>query len=496
MRTRLMAALVILLWSSLAMSQDAPGKSGLPEIRNWPANPFWVSPQKPEKTDPQASIPMAVETVLTSPLPFVGVSPCRIADTRGNGFTGAYGPPGLAAGTPRNFALTGQCDIAANAQAVSLNVTVTNTQGPGFILIYPQGAAQPTVSTLNYVGNQTIANAAVVPLGAGGGITVVAGVSGTHLILDTNGYYVASGITNVNGSDIAIGGALILPPFARIFAGTSTLLHNAGAANTFVGPDAGNLSVTGIANTGVGNGALFSETSGDGNTAAGFQALTNNATGDANTAVGYHALVAAGTSGNTAVGFNALAQASGGGNIALGSGAGFNNTSGGFNMYLGNEGIASESTTIRIGSGSQHTRMFVAGVLSSGISGTPVLISGTGQLGIAVSSARYKDEIRDMGDASDRLLGLRPVTFRYKGHPDDPTQFGLVAEEVEKVLPELVFRDSAGRPESVLYNELPPMLLNEVQKQRRRIEQQDAEIASLRQHLQSLEERLSQVSRK
>src|SRR4029453_3144465 len=101
------------------------------------------------------------------------------------------------------------------------------------------------------------------------------------------------------------------------------------------------------------------------------------------------------------------------------------------------------SATIRIGSGLQHSRLFVAGVFNSGVSGLPVLISGTGQLGIAVSSARYKENIRDMGDASDRLLELRPVTFRYKGHPDDPTQFGLVAEEVEKVLPDLFFHDAA-----------------------------------------------------
>lgn len=508
MASRLTAVLVILFCSRLAMSQDLPARNpDALEIRNWAAAPFWVPPAGLEKGEAQGLTPMAAEAVPTTQLPFVGIVPCRIADTRGNGFTGAYGPPALSAGVPRNFVLTGQCGIAGNAQAVSLNVTVTNTQGPGFILIYPQGAAQPTVSTLNYVANETIANAAVVPLGAGGGITVIAGVSGANLILDTNGYYPTSGVSS-NGTDVTVAGALNLPIPARVRTGASLLLHNTGLANTFVGPDAGNLTVTGLYNTGVGNGALFSHADGEANTAVGFQSLTNNVQGDqntavgfqslinnvqgvTNTAVGYHALASSNTNGNTAVGANALANAGGGGNIALGSGAGFNNTSGGFNMYLGNEGVASESTTIRIGSGSQHTRMFVAGVLTSGLSGTPVLISGTGQLGIAVSSARYKEDVRDMGDESDRLMKLRPVAFRYKGRPDDPTQFGLIAEEVEKVMPELVFRDSSGHPESVLYNELPPMLLNEIQKQRTRIAAQDEEIATLRKRLESLETRLS-----
>lgn len=124
----------------------------------------------------------------------------------------------------------------------------------------------------------------------------------------------------------------------------------------------------------------------------------------------------------------------------------------------------------------------------------PVLISGTGQLGIAVSSARYKKDVRDMADASDRLLELRPVTFRYKDHPDDPTQFGLIAEEVEKILPELVFHDAAGKPETVLYQELPAMLLNEVQKQQRKIEEQEKAIELLQKRLESLETRRSDSS--
>jgi hypothetical protein len=165
-------------------------------------------------------------------------------------------------------------------------------------------------------------------------------------------------------------------------------------------------------------------------------------------------------------------------------------------MYLGNEGVASENQTIRIGSGSVHTRMFVAGVLNSDVTGSAVLISGTGQLGIATSSARFKENIADMAGASDSLMKLRPVTFRYKGHPDDPLQYGLIAEEVDKVLPELVMKDADGQAQTVLYHEMPAMLLNELQKQQRRIEAQDDEIATLRKRLESLEERLSGTATK
>ena len=132
-------------------------------------------------------------TDVTDGIAFVGVAPCRIVDTRLlSGFPPAYGAPALAAGQPRNFDLNSAphcAGIPSGVQAYSLNITVTNTQGPGFILIYPQGGAQPTVSTLNYLGGQTVANAAIVPAASNGGVTVIAGVSGTDLIIDINGYF-------------------------------------------------------------------------------------------------------------------------------------------------------------------------------------------------------------------------------------------------------------------------------------------------------------------
>ena len=163
-------------FTSLFLAGLALGGEAIP---NWSAPATW-SPAKPRGG-------LTTMGDVTNPLPFIGLAPCRIADTRNP--AGPYGAPALTGGVPRNFTLTGVCGIPSSAAAASLNVTVTNTQGPGFILIYPKGGSQPTVSTLNYVAGQTIANAAVVPLGTGGGITVIAGVSGTDLIIDVNGYY-------------------------------------------------------------------------------------------------------------------------------------------------------------------------------------------------------------------------------------------------------------------------------------------------------------------
>src|SRR5438105_6612514 len=126
---------------------------------------------------------------VTNPIVFVGVTPCRIVDTRG--LVGTFGGPALPASSPRNFPLpVGPCTgLPSGPRVYSLNITVTNTLGAGFISLYPTGGSAPLVSTLNYVAGQTIANAAIVPAGTAGGITAVAGVSGTDLIIDINGYY-------------------------------------------------------------------------------------------------------------------------------------------------------------------------------------------------------------------------------------------------------------------------------------------------------------------
>ena len=150
-------------------------------IPNWPAPASWTPPRS-----------HGVTTLgdITSPLPFIGVTPCRVADTRGNGFGGAYGPPSLAANAARTFAIVGACGIPSGAAAVSFNFGALNVGGTGDLRVFPAGGAVPLASTLNYNANTpNIANAAAVPLGTGGAITVQADNVSIDLIIDVNGYY-------------------------------------------------------------------------------------------------------------------------------------------------------------------------------------------------------------------------------------------------------------------------------------------------------------------
>jgi hypothetical protein len=191
-------------------------------------------------------------------------------------------------------------------------------------------------------------------------------------------------------------------------------------------------------------------------------------------------------SDNTAVGFHALSQSTGGNVTALGVFAGSNLTSGSNDIYIVSEGAASESNTIRIGNGygGTHTATYIAGIAGEIVDQSSygaVVIDATGKLGTVVSSRRFKQDIRDMGDASDAILSLRPVTFHYKREldPKGVAQFGLVAEEVEKVNPALVVRDARGQVSSVRYDAVNAMLLNEFLKQHDKVAKLEASNAKL-----------------
>jgi Chaperone of endosialidase len=266
--------------------------------------------------------------------------------------------------------------------------------------------------------------------------------------------------------------------------------------NTAEGEDALFSLTTGSNNTGIGFNALFNNTSGSDNTATGTVALYSNTTGSSNTVNGDSALFY-NTSGaqNTAIGFQALLfnrtgndntangvlalayNATGSNNIALGTSAGINLTTGSDNIYIGNPGNHGESGKIRIGTVGTQTATFLAGI--SGVTvpdGVGVIVGSSGKLGTIVSSARFKDEIKPMDKASEAILALKPVTFRYK-HELDPAgvpQFGLVAEEVAKVNPALVARDKQGKPYTVRYEAVNAMLLNEFLKEHRKIETLEA----------------------
>src|SRR5215831_15900180 len=164
--------------------------------------PNWAVPA----SHPSGFTGMQAFASATNLLPFVGVTPCRIVDTRGP--AGPFGAPSLAPGSPRSFSLfSGPCPgIPSAVAAYSLNITATNTMGPGFLKVYPQGGTAPVVSTLNYIAGQTVANAAIVPAGTLGGITVAAGASGTDLIIDINGYFSPTPGTTTDSFGVANAG--------------------------------------------------------------------------------------------------------------------------------------------------------------------------------------------------------------------------------------------------------------------------------------------------
>jgi hypothetical protein len=282
--------------------------------------------------------------------------------------------------------------------------------------------------------------------------------------------------------------------------GVNALAYNTtGNDNTADGFFALNANTTGGGNTASGEGALLTNTSGFNNTAIGVRALSGATTANENTATGAGALLNDSTGeNNIAIGTNALYNnTTGGGNIAVGHFAGINLTTGNSNIDIGNAGVAGESNTIRIGNKGTHTRASIAGI--SGVTvagGVAVIVDTSGHLGTIVSSERFKDAVKPMGKASEAILSLKPVTFRYKQNfdPVGIPQFGLVAEQVEKVNPDLVARDEKGTPYTVRYEAVNAMLLNEFLKEYRTVQEQGATITELKKQIAALTAGLQKVS--
>ncbi len=277
--------------------------------------------------------------------------------------------------------------------------------------------------------------------------------------------------------------------------GYKALYHNTtGGANTATGGNALLSNTTSGGNTADGVGALSANIDGNWNTATGAGALSANTSSFLNTAYGFNALFA-GTTGafNTAIGSFALENNTSSGNIALGVSAGANLTTGDNNIDIGNEGVAAESGTIRIGDA--QTATFIAGISGQTASGgVAVYVNSDGKLGTLPSSARFKEDIHSMDNTSDVLLALRPVTFRYKPEidPKGIPQFGLVAEEVEKINPNLVARDEQGKVYSVRYEAVNAMLLNEFLKEHRKVQEQQATITQLQKSMETVVARLKE----
>ncbi len=268
-----------------------------------------------------------------------------------------------------------------------------------------------------------------------------------------NGY--AALYRNTAGGNTANG-------YAALFSNTT------GDDNTANGINALNHNNTGSDNTASGGAALFSNTTGDVNTAISFDALAFNTIGDHNTAIGFDALISntAGTF-NTAVGAAALANNTGIGNTALGAGAGSAITFGTNVIAIGNVG-ANLVGACFIGN--------IRGVTTANNNAVNVMIDSAGQLGTISSSRRFKKEIKLMNKASEAILALKPVTFHYKSDATNRPEFGLIAEEVAEVNPDLVVRDENGEIYTVRYDAVNAMLLNEFLKEHRKVEQQAREM--------------------
>lgn len=320
--------------------------------------------------------------------------------------------------------------------------------------------------------------------------------------------------------------------------GDAMIDNTQGFENTAVGVGALSRNTTGYYNTASGYQALFSNTTSIDNAAFGYQALYSNSAGTANTALAYKALYSntngidnlgsgsfalyANTTGsyntasgdeallhnidgasNTATGRNALySNTSGSSNIAVGDSAGYNLTTGSNNIDIANQGIAGEGGTIRIGSPSVQSATYIAGISTTPLTGAAVYVTSNGQLGVLASSERYKTAVAPIGARAAKLQKLRAVSFHLKAEPDGALQYGLIAEEVETVYPELVIRDDTGQIQGVRYDELAPLLLDEIQQQQgklaaqaARIEVEEGELRELRHQMAEIKEMNAVVQR-
>jgi len=442
----------------------------------------------------------------------------------GKGGAGLYNPYGFVE-QMRIQSSTGNVGIGTTAPVSKLDVN-GNINFSGSVLY--QGSP-----VLQVFGGFSSANTA---LGLGALANNPTGTSNTAtgygaLLSNTTGSgntasgFAALGNYSAPGGNTAVGYQALL--------GGATVSNNTGSNNTAAGYQALYSNTTGTWNTASGYSALHSNTTGNENNASGNYALSNNTTGSQNDASGYSALhsntngsqnTASGayalysnTAGtwNDASGYSALySNTTGTFNMASGNNALLNNTTGNYNtavgyaaggqlttgsnnIMIGNEGTSSDDHIIRIGD--VQTKTFIAGIqgITTGASNpVAVMIDINGQLGTVNSSRRFKEDIQDMGDASNSLMRLRPVTYRYKQPYADgskPLDYGLIAEEVAEVYPDLVVTNKDGQVETVQYQKLTPMLLNELQKQNQHEQQQDDTIKQQNEQIRKLEARLAAV---
>jgi hypothetical protein len=410
--------------------------------------------------------------------------------------------------------------IPTLALAYSLNIIVVPPGPLVYVTAFPTGQPSPVAAIAVESPQGALASdTGIIPAGTDGSIDVYAN-NPTDIVIDINGYYAAIG--NPFYGNLALGAGALASNTPAI-----ALFGSVGVYNTAVGNAALRSNTTGFNNTATGANALFNNITGIGNTASGAFALETNTAGAYNTATGYDTLASNFGSNNTATGAEALSHnttgnyntAYGGGvtpssgvsgalwnnttgsnNIAIGFGAAYNVSGGNSNnIHIGSQGSANDDATIRIGGNaalgdSVAQRRFFAsgirGITTGNNDAIPVVIDSNGQLGTISSSIRLKEDVHDMDTASTDLMRLRPVTFRYQKPFADgskPIQYGLIAEEVAEVYPGLVALSADGQIETVKYQVLDSMLLNELQKEHHQVQQQAETIRSLEARLAALE---------
>jgi len=365
----------------------------------------------------------------------------------------------------------------------------------GWFAISPMGQAVLPPPDGGYPGANTAEGQnALFGLTTGGYNTAVGYISLSSNVSGSYNTGVGAGTLAFNASNqnTATGAGALLSNatgFRNTATGAFALLHNNAADNTATGNAALFANTTGSGNTATGNFALVNNDTGSNNTAIGAAALASDTTGFSNTAVGANALSSDTTAvANTAIGAGALANntTGDGSNIALGAGAGINVTTGDHVICIGANGLDGVSNSCYIGQ--------IFGVASNG--GSAVYINPYGQLGTSPSSGRFKEEIKPMDRTSEALFTLKPVTFRYKKEvdPHGIPQFGLVAEDVEKVNPDLVVRDKEGKPYSVRYDAVNAMLLNEFLKEHRKVEKLEAALEAVNKRLKRQDAKIQRVN--
>jgi hypothetical protein len=406
--------------------------------------------------------PTPTPTVTPTPTPTVTPTPTPTITP-----TPTPTPPGGFCGEDRgNGNSAGECIQALNSNTTGINNTAT-----GWQTLFNNTSGQGNTATgFQALLSNTTANNNT----AEGLIALTATTTGGHNSA-FGAFALARNTTGANNTAV----------------GESALQENTGGNdNTAIGFEALDHNIGGANNTAIGFGAMFKNTSGFQNVANGFDALYSNTTGDSNTADGFEALYYNTTGqGNTAIGLGALLNnTTGNYNIVIGLNAGSALTTESSNIDIGSIGATGESNTIRIGTSGTHTAAFIAGITGTAVTGAPVVVDGNGQLGVAVSSERFKDQIKPMNHASETILALRPVTFLYKKNidPKGTPQFGLVAEQVEKVNPDLVSRDADGKVFTVRYDAVNAMLLNEFLKEHKKVEQLEANAVEQQREIKAL----------